>query len=529
MRAMNSTNVEKVGAWLIAIPFLAAFILSLSHMQDGAALSMDSLYYLRTAQNILGGDGITQQTFAMSGELLAPMTVWPAGYPLVLAAVMGIGDMLGFSDIGTVRAFNLLALLTSTLLFFLIVNVILPSKIAAVASMLMVLSPSSQIVHVYAWSEVLFIPLSLAGFWCLQLSLKSDDQRVTSIHLLGVVAFFVLSTYVRYVGIAFFAAAMLSIALFQRNAIGLRVRQVVALSTIFVLALLPLFLRNFLASGALSGMDRGAPDTELVQDIWTLLSYCYFEFINLPIGVGAIILVLSFGVAIWLGYRNRHAAELEDPSAIPFAASAIITVTSYAAFLLVSRQVQTIDLDTRMLSVVVPFLWFTFLGVYAYQSQSSNRRLAAIPLFVLIIASAINAYSAHVSIISGWRTAGEPGQVLNMSYPSISSRRFDVLRSISQEFPLSAGSTVITDNSRPIVFQHFFPKAIVRRLPGDVDSDAADLLEKYAADEGLVIIGTSEWWKEITRRFQGKSGFYTIKNYSGDPEWLVMKLPVAAP
>ena len=517
---------------VVLIVCLVALLLAVSHTPGGAALSMDSLYYLSTANHILAGDGISQDTYSMTGASLQPMTVWPPGYPVAVSLVIGFGSFLDISNEAAVSGFNIIALLVSTCLVFFAARRFAEPAVAGVAAFLFSLSPSIQLIHVYAWSEVLFVPLTVAGYLCLQFALNSREMRTRHLSVAGVVIFFWLATTARYVGLAFFAAAMLALAIHHRRSFASLLRFVVAPGLAYVVLLAPLFWRNLTASGALSGSDRGLPDTQITTDISTLLSYVYLEFLNLPVFLGSGILLMSAIAVIWLQRRTqRIPAEgalnglgISSPLLLP-----LLFVVSYSTFLLVSRQTQTIDLDTRMLSVAVAFLLLALLGAYELLSRKHGRLIASLPFALPLLAFTANAMQTHQSIIDGWREQGEPGQVLRMTYPSKSSRRFDVLRGIVQAFPVGDGATIITDYRRPIVLQHLFGDATVRQLEPAATDESIQQMASFSSGQGLILISTQGWGSAITSSFDGNVGIFTVAGESGKAEWFVIKLPMEAP
>ena len=173
--------------WIVLIVCVVALVLAVSHTPAGAALSMDSLYYLSTANHILSGDGISQDTYSMTGASLQPMTVWPPGYPVAVSLVIGFGNFLDISNEAAVAGFNTIALLVSTCLVYFAARRFAEPTVAGVAAFLFSLSPSIQLIHVYAWSEVLFVPLTLAGYLCLQFALNSREGRTRYLSVAGVV------------------------------------------------------------------------------------------------------------------------------------------------------------------------------------------------------------------------------------------------------------------------------------------------------------------------------------------------------
>ena len=226
-------------AMLIVCP--VALVLVVSHTPGGAALSMDSLYYLSTANHILAGNGISQNTYSMTDVSLKPMTVWPPGYPVAVSVVIGFGNFLGISNEAAIAGFNIIALLVSTCLIYFAARLYVEPALAGIAAFLFNLSPSIQLIHAYAWSEVLFLPLSVAGYLCLQFAVSSRDRRTRHLSVAGVVILFWLATTARYVGLAFFAAAMLSLAVQHRKSFANLLRFVVLPGLAYVALLIPNF------------------------------------------------------------------------------------------------------------------------------------------------------------------------------------------------------------------------------------------------------------------------------------------------
>jgi len=507
---------------------VAAAVLVASHTPVGAALSMDSLSYLSTASNILDGNGISRDTYALSGPALQSTTLWPPLYPGVLAGVTWLSDQLGTSDTVGIAVLNFLALIVSLFLILRIASLIASINVGLVAAIALAISPSLQLVFTYAWSEVVFIPLTLGAFLGLQHYLieNGDRQRLglcTMVLLLG------LATYVRYVGLAFFFAAALALLLYGRGGPIERLRTVAAATLGYVLILAPMLMRNLAVSGSLSGGDRGTPDTSLLSDVTSLGWYLYLEFLNLPPVLAATVISISIAFAVWLIYRTygeRSQARLSVESSrivVPF-----LFVACYLAFLLISRSKQTIDLDTRMLSVAIPFILIGLMGIYQQLSIRSRSSLAILPFLLPLGAFAINAMQTHTSILKGWRESGQPGPILGITYPSITGRQMDSLRSIEEYFSPVAGDLVLTDISRPVIVKYLFPESDVRQMPDNPGQHSLALLEASLTRRGLAIISRPGWADALTQGLEGRAQFFKIDAQTGGPAFVVMKLPVEA-
>ena len=143
--------------WQYLLLAVAAAVLTYSHTPVGAALSMDSLFYLSTAGNILDGHGIAFTTYALNGPAVQATTLWPPLYPLVLAGIVGVAEMLGISSTSAVAFCNFVALLVSLVLILRIASIEGWGWAALVVGIACVIAPSLQLVHIYVWSEAFFL------------------------------------------------------------------------------------------------------------------------------------------------------------------------------------------------------------------------------------------------------------------------------------------------------------------------------------------------------------------------------------
>lgn len=507
---------------------IMAALLVLSHTPVGAALSMDSLFYLSSAGNLLQGNGITYDSYALSGNAYEPLTLWPPLYPIVVAGVTWLAGVAGISVVSGISFFNFLALLLTLGLVFRISNRTASTTAGAIAAIAVALSPSIQIAHTYAWSEVLFIPLCLAAYFFLQDHLSKNSRRPVLSLALAVVLLG-LATYTRYVGVIFFATTGLILILYGRGRPLERLRIAAVAGAAYLAILAPMFIRNLLVSGALTGGDRGIPAWSLLADLKTLSWYSYLELLNLPMLWALVILLISIGSISWLllrkgGTTERTRSSFDKSSiALPF-----LLAGCYLAFLLVSRSMQTIDLDSRMLSVAMPFVFIGLVNTYQWLSVRAGRLLAVLPFLLPLFAFSANAVYTHSNIVNGWRELGEPGPVLGLSYRSITGRQTLALRRISEHFSPAPGDLVLTDIRRPIIVDYIFTEADVRRLPGEPSADNLDSLEDTLGRSGIIILGSGTWSRALQRELEGRVEFFTIANQSGVTEFVVMKLPVKA-
>lgn len=513
--------------WQFFALAIAAALLVYSHTPVGAALSMDSLFYLSTAGNILDGHGIAYTTYALDGPPVQATTLWPPLYPVVLAGIVGAAEFLGVAEVTAVAFCNFVALLASLYLIVRIASLTGWNWAAFVVGVAFAISPSLQLIHMYVWSEAFFLPIALGAYLCLQRYLSRDDDHATKL-LYWAVALFALATYTRYVGIAFFGAAAVALLIYGRGSFLDRVRATALASLIYLVLIIPMLIRNLMVSDDLAGGDRGTPNTDLVTDLGQLAWYIYLEFINLPNLAGAALLVLSVAAVAWLFVRGKSKEVDSDPRESMHVVVPLLFVASYSSLILISRMVQVTDLDSRMLSVAVPFLILAVHGIYRMLESRTGNPTAAFPFALLICAFLVNAANTHVSILAGWREHGEPGAVLGLVYPSMTGTRLDSLRGIGEHFAPGAGDLVLTDLKQPVIAGYLFPDADVRKVPGAPTEENLVAVVNVLQREGLAIIGKPDWGQALSSRLEGRADFYRIESAPGKLEYIVITLPVSS-
>ena len=149
---MHNVNWRNAWFWAYLLLSILAAVLVASHTPVGAALSMDSLLYLSTANNILDGNGIVQETFALNGPAVRQTTIWPPFYPMALAGVLWFVKLATSSDVFGVAVLNFIALAASLFLVLRITLRVTTISACVAVAVALAISPSLQIVYTYAWS-----------------------------------------------------------------------------------------------------------------------------------------------------------------------------------------------------------------------------------------------------------------------------------------------------------------------------------------------------------------------------------------
>ena len=377
MRLARRSHFALLGGAL----FGAAIVL-FATQQHGIGLSPDSAGYLSTARNIMRGQGINN--------------FWDA--PLVILAPL-YAMLLGF--LGWVSQIDplVLAPLVNAILFGLIVYasgrvafLFLKSPIWAFAATAAILfSPPLLFVAVMAWSETLFIFLTVLAFWVAKLYF--DAPRLKT--LLGLAAILALAMLARYVGIILSAWGLLLV--FVASAAPRKQKFLHALLFLGI-ATAPLalwVLRNYLVSGTLFG-ERHSSIFTLPQNFnftFRTLGHWFVPTLMVDQPVRLLFVGLGgglFSVAALKGNLAAFKKFLYD--AIPLLAY----VVCYLGFIIFLATTTAFDpLGDRLLSpVYVPLVLLLFgfvdFGARAFRGIVTTRLVSiALTLIVLLWLAAL--------------------------------------------------------------------------------------------------------------------------------------------
>ena len=230
-------NERRHSQLLIAIACLVSAVAVLLATARGIGLSPDSLQYLAASENAAAGNGL--MTFGWEGEP-TPLRHFPPGYPVLLAPAY----QLRVSPHAFARWSNVALFVLTILLAAAITRRIAPQSTwaPAVVAVASAFAHDLVVVHSMAWSEPLYLTLSLAGV--LALGTGIDRRRIGLLVLAAIAA--ACAALVRFVGIANIAALGLAILLWWPGSPWRRVSTAFALGLI---AALPLGLLLLAGSG----------------------------------------------------------------------------------------------------------------------------------------------------------------------------------------------------------------------------------------------------------------------------------------
>ena len=509
----------------LSLTLLAAFsvLLTLSHAYHGTATSMDSITYINVAKSIAEGKGVVVPNYELAGENFSPMTMWPPLYPALLSTLCTGSECIAPRVRELSIYLNVLLLLGSSLIFFTLANKLVNTWLALASTLSLLLLPAFQITFMFLWSETVFIPLILLSFYCLTRYIENTKSLTM---LTSAVVLMVFATYTRYVGVAFALALLASLLLFSPDGYPKRIKTLLTSGLLYSLLIGPLLLRNFTHTGHLSGGERGTPSLRLEEDSIRLIDLIAQELFSAqPLLLASWILVVCALIMI-RNYRSVGITQPQIQASAHHLYMPLLWSFIYIGFLLISRSVQQVDLDTRMLSVILPLLLLGVIALVNFLSRNLPLTLSTLPLIFIMLLAALSGLACHQTILANLRTEQSPGYVHHMRYYSITEPRFDAFRDIAQTFDIGSGDIVLTDSPRPQTLNYFFGDATVKSIPyldGKVDFQAlASLKEKRL----LGIIYRPDLNKELMLDYPGDPALIRATHIKNpDTQFLFVEFP----
>ncbi|RMD97319.1 MAG: phospholipid carrier-dependent glycosyltransferase [Calditrichaeota bacterium] len=334
--------------------------LTLSLLPYGIGLGSDSAHYLSIAENLQQGHGFATSILPWNAHAQqVPVAVWPPLYPLLLAALPIAPETTAF----------LLHILLYGLNIFIVGWIVQRATRSRLAGLLagasMLVSPAILFDHSYAYSEPLFIFLSLCSLAAFETFRRT--RKASMFWLMALLASLAMLT--RYIGVALFATLAL-LMLIDPTRPG---KQRFLLITKFLgfAALLPLawVARNFWVTQSLAG-DRVPSEYSLVDIakyfFTTLGAWFIPEKLLDWTGLLAPALVLAIGwMAIYLFLRQRKNTVPRDSHTNIYA---VFLMIFGLLICMIAYIIHFSHLNTRLLSPMYPAL-----VIVVWQWAFSNR------------------------------------------------------------------------------------------------------------------------------------------------------------
>jgi hypothetical protein len=346
----------------IMLGFLGAILILIATARYGIGLSSDSVAYISAAQNITAGHGYYNYRDK-------PVLVFPPFYSTVLS-VFSAGQL----------QLHIIARYINAICFGLIVGIatrwmIINTKslpLSLIGATAIIFSKPLVEVSVFAWSEPLFIVLTLLALF--QMERFSPTEKYQPILLAGV--YTALACLTRYAGVALLITGCLLLVLEQRKySFGQWVKRLATFVTVAVLPFGLWLLRNYFISGSLTG-GRVASKRPLMTNIRlmvdVLTSWILPDRIPLMLRI-ALAGLLLIGLTLMIIFVvRRNTIALRRPRyglLIPI----LLFIPVYLAFLITSVSLTALSpIDNRYLAPIYVPVIFLIIFVFNEIKQVSH-------------------------------------------------------------------------------------------------------------------------------------------------------------
>jgi hypothetical protein len=371
---------------LLVVPLVVlAAAMGASLTPHGAATSPDSLRYLDAAGHIAAGDGAVISVHRLDApEPVRPLTDWPPLYPIVLSPFVSGADS---PAVGAAR-FSTLALSLSVALMYLVLRPAAGRVAGVIGSLVVLLNRSTLTVFSYAWSETLFVPLSLACCWiACRVSEPPGNanrwRRFLPPLLLSVCLAAVF--YCRYIGLTY-SVVFVTVWIASRDRERFGFGRVVP--PVLYLALIGLELaRNIRLTGEISGGRRPPPTMGVIENLRDLWGALVLQLQHNAVLSVAVFLVALVVVLLLSAFRTRVDDIIGEGSkrrSMVLLLHSTALCASYAVGLVAARSMREFDrIDVRLVTPCVLFLIVILTVASARLLTADARQRWAIPLAAL--------------------------------------------------------------------------------------------------------------------------------------------------
>ena len=453
-------------------------------------VSPDSTIYIEVARNIISGVGLN----IAPGETL---THFPPLYPIFLA----IPGLIGFDPLDGVRWLHVFLYAANVLLVTTIIyRETNGSIMASVFGALFMISSLSMLdIHTMAWSEALFLLLTLAGFFVLAEYLADPENFA----LLVISSLFIgAACLTRYIGVSVVAAASLSVLFLRNGRISQKVKYASIYGAVSILPILFWLSRNRLITDKLT--DRTAQyhpiDLNRIEQGITTIAEWFLLPENLSsfarnISVIIFICLLVSGTFLFYVKRKRAVNSLSATKIFYFPIISIVLFGVYLLTLVIS--ISFFDahtpLDNRILSPLFPLGVITLFALIF--NAIDNFRMPRLYLLLVMLLAGLLAYQMKITL-PYFRYAHENGRWYTGKQWQ-TSNIMKIVKSLPDNiFLYSNGDDAIELLTRKKAFRIPAVEAPgTVRKNRDFDADLQEMAEKLKSANGVLVYFNLIKWR----------------------------------
>lgn len=354
----------------LIISLISYGFFSISISRFGLGVSPDSTNYLSGATMISGGN------FLENWHAL-----WPPIYPI---AIFFMANLFNISSIEGAEILNKILVPLVIFVFWMILNEIRNIDRFTIFLNVLILATLSPIyfVAIYVWSELLFIFLSLLGFYSLVLYQKSKNLK----YFWFAIIFISLSSLTRYIGIIFVIPLLLE---YLKISHDLSKKTFIKLLGFLFVTISPFsiwLIRNYLYTNTFLGV-REHPGFPVKENIYRLLSSIYYLWLPDKFVEGRILeisLILCI-VAVLIALLNIYFWK-NDKSHRDILLLCGLFVVTYCSFLVWSATTTLFDaISIRFIAPIFPYLIILIvLIISTFPSNGLNINIAKLARLIFL-------------------------------------------------------------------------------------------------------------------------------------------------
>ena len=369
------TKVRLFLPWaVIVIIAIGAVIVHLFATRPwGVGVTQDTVFYFSTAENFLGGRGIS---WTGGGGAVKPLIHFPPLYPLTLASVSAL-----LGDINSAATW-INAILYGLNVFIISVMIRAGTKsntAAIVGGGIALFSPLLFEIHLDAMSEPLYLTWVLLSIGFVSAYLKNPKLQL--ILVAGITAS--LAVLTRYIGISVVATGIIALLVWHSGSLKQRVLEAARFGIVAAIPVLIWYVRNFVHTGSFTNRSISFHLITLntvSEGLNALSSWFLPASLSLNLRVGATIVMLL--IVGWIVISMALVSRIIKRTNLSFNTRLISLITLHAVlyFLLLIFSISFIDastrLDNRLLSPV--YTLALMLGIMSFAWIISILRLRSL-------------------------------------------------------------------------------------------------------------------------------------------------------
>lgn len=354
----------------------------------GIGLTTDSIEYIWSAENLRNGIGLGRLT---GSGVFKPMTHWPPFYSLVITLFTGFG-LDGYT---AARLIGGIALILFVWLCFIVARKMSSITAALVGCAILLLSPTTWVVFLFALTEPLYMVLFLAAVLCFSRLISGGK----TIWLYLAASFISLAILTRYVGVVLIPVVLLPYLVLNWKNWKKSMLHSAGFTVVAILPILSWVLYNqFRYQNA---TNRYLAVNPIPPGDYQKLAYTLYQAVEpvevmLQVGwwkLAAILLLAAAGILLYLRQsKNRpaQAATTASPVIRFLVLLNLANILFYPVMLFLSRLLFDAMIDIFRERMIYPFyLSAVFLAIYLANltwQRVSRKSVPGVMLLAVVFA-----------------------------------------------------------------------------------------------------------------------------------------------